>query len=115
MRDIVTRGERCVGCRACEIACSYYQQKTFNPSISSLIIWRGNEKEGETGIMLKKPETFVLAYETGGVEEIREDEASAEMADKPILSRKDCDSCIKLKNALCTIFCLRDALIQKEV
>jgi len=41
----------CVGCRACEVACSFHHKKIFQPSISSIEVKRW-EKEGRFGIVV---------------------------------------------------------------
>ena len=43
--------EKCVGCRSCEIACSYHHGKIFSRSIASIEVQRW-EKEGEFAILL---------------------------------------------------------------
>ena len=43
--------EKCVGCRSCEIACSYHHRKIFSRSIASIEVQR-REKEGEFTILL---------------------------------------------------------------
>jgi carbon-monoxide dehydrogenase iron sulfur subunit len=42
--------EKCTGCRACELACSYHHTKVFNPRLASLHIQR-NEREGTISII----------------------------------------------------------------
>jgi len=34
---------RCTGCRSCELACSYHHAKVFNPTISSIKIYRDSK------------------------------------------------------------------------
>jgi Fe-S-cluster-containing hydrogenase component 2 len=43
--------EKCTGCRACELACSYHHRKTFSPSIASIHIERDDE-EGDVWIKI---------------------------------------------------------------
>ena len=43
--------ETCVGCRTCEIACSYHHKKIFCRKISSIKVLR-QEREGEVRIVL---------------------------------------------------------------
>lgn len=43
--------EKCVGCRTCEIACSYHHQKIFSRKIASIEVLR-QEKEGKVSIVL---------------------------------------------------------------
>ena len=53
---IITRGigttmfesQDCVGCRTCEIACSFHHKKTFSPSISSIAVQRGQKATSYT-------------------------------------------------------------------
>ncbi|MBL7212547.1 MAG: hypothetical protein ISS61_09230 [Desulfobacteraceae bacterium] len=37
--------EKCNGCRSCELACSFHRLKTFDPSNSSIRVYR-NDGEG---------------------------------------------------------------------
>ena len=48
---MVVFAEKCTGCRACEVACSFHHQRVFSPRIASLEIHR-NEKEGKMSIVL---------------------------------------------------------------
>jgi ferredoxin len=43
--------KKCVGCRSCEISCSYHHQKRFWPAISSIEVKR-QEKAGKFGIVI---------------------------------------------------------------
>jgi ferredoxin len=43
--------EKCVGCRSCELACSYHHNKMFWPAISSIEVKRW-EKTGRFSIVL---------------------------------------------------------------
>ena len=43
--------EKCVGCRTCEIACSYHHKKIFCRRISSIEVLR-QEREGRVEIVL---------------------------------------------------------------
>jgi Fe-S-cluster-containing dehydrogenase component len=45
--------EKCTGCRACELACSYHHQGEFSPSISSVHIKR-DDREGRIELCLYK-------------------------------------------------------------
>jgi len=45
--------EKCVGCRSCEIACSYHHQKVFSRTIASIEVKRW-EKVGKFGIVLHR-------------------------------------------------------------
>ena len=47
----VVNTEKCTGCRACELACSYHQRKIFSPSIAAIHVHR-NDKEGKIVIVL---------------------------------------------------------------
>ena len=38
----------CVGCRTCEIACSYHHKRIFSPSISSIEIKKGQKEPSFT-------------------------------------------------------------------
>lgn len=48
---IIVYTEKCVGCRTCEIACSYHHRKVFSRKIASIKILRW-EKEGKFGTVL---------------------------------------------------------------
>lgn len=45
--------EKCVGCRSCEIACSYHHRKNFSRKIASIEVRRW-EGEGKFGIVLHR-------------------------------------------------------------
>ena len=45
MFGIATEEDKCTGCRACEIACSYHHRKVFNPRISSIEISKHGKEE----------------------------------------------------------------------
>lgn len=45
--------EMCVGCRSCEIACSYHHRKIFSSRISSIEVQRF-ERDGKFGIVLHR-------------------------------------------------------------
>ena len=38
MNKVLFETESCVGCRTCEIACSYHHRQIFSPSVSSIEI-----------------------------------------------------------------------------
>ena len=48
---IVKDTEKCTGCRACELACSYHHRQLFSPSIASIRIQRG-KTDGKVNILL---------------------------------------------------------------
>lgn len=37
--------EKCVGCRICELACSYYRKNVFNPQYSNIRIYFNDDGE----------------------------------------------------------------------
>jgi len=51
---VVFYTEKCVGCRACEIACSYYHRKIFSRKIATSIEVKRRPKEGKFGIVLHR-------------------------------------------------------------
>ena len=44
-RLLVSKKNKCVGCKLCELACSYYHDGIFNPAASRIFI-NQNEEEG---------------------------------------------------------------------
>jgi Fe-S-cluster-containing dehydrogenase component len=42
---------KCVGCRSCEVACSFHHRKRFWPAVSSIEV-RRREKTGRFGIVI---------------------------------------------------------------
>ena len=74
--------EKCTGCRACELACSYHHKRLFSREFSSLIVSR-NEKDG-----FSTPSLRTLT--DGGYME--------------------CDLCHKEKAPLCLRYCVTGAL-----
>ena len=78
--------EKCTGCRACEIACSYHHGKTFNPRLASLHVHRV-EKEGEISIILYK-----------------------DLTKKEREKRFPCDGCVEEPEPLCIKYCIPGAL-----
>jgi carbon-monoxide dehydrogenase iron sulfur subunit len=66
---ITVKTKCCTGCRACELACSFYHLKLFSRKISSILVKR-NEKEGMFTILIyHKPEDSHLACDCGDDEE----------------------------------------------
>jgi len=47
---IVIEKEKCVGCRACELACSFHRTKEFCPESSSIRIFFTNDGDLEIDI-----------------------------------------------------------------
>ncbi|MEM3506233.1 MAG: 4Fe-4S binding protein [Candidatus Bathyarchaeia archaeon] len=81
--QIMTFPEKCTGCRACEVACSFHHKKVFKRKISSIQIKRF-EREGDIEIIIYKK---------------AEDE------------RQPCDLCVGEIEPLCVKFCFTKALI----
>ena len=48
---ILTDIETCVGCRTCELACSFHHQGVFSPEVSSIKVARDNQ-QGEIEISI---------------------------------------------------------------
>ena len=51
MFSIVIAEEKCVGCRACEIACSYHHRKVFDPEISSIEIYMEGKEQSIAAVI----------------------------------------------------------------
>ena len=47
----VTDTQKCVGCRSCELACSFHHRKLFRPGIASIHVQR-NEYRGNFDVRL---------------------------------------------------------------
>lgn len=86
---------KCVGCGACEVACSFHRSQTFTTARSSIMLHR-EEKKNYFGIMLKEKESLVLGRPegvevSGGKKEGGEGGGGAPL--KPMLMRQACDLC----------------------
>lgn len=84
--ELVVRENKCIGCRICEIICSYHHKKIFSRKTSSIHV-RRIERKGEFKIIIYSKET-----------------------DK----RAACDLCKGEKMPLCVKFCPREAIKIKE-
>ena len=51
MLSILTDAEACVGCRICELACSFHHSGVFSPDASSIKVSRDNQN-GEINLSL---------------------------------------------------------------
>jgi len=49
--SILTDAEVCVGCRICELACSFHHNGVFSPDASSIKVSRDNQN-GEIGLSI---------------------------------------------------------------
>ena len=79
---ISVHSEKCNGCRACEIACSYHHRRVFSRKKGSITVLR-NEKEGKMIPVFSRVEG------------------------KEYLS---CDGCFNEKEPLCVKYCTTGAL-----
>ena len=86
MFDLKINNEKCTGCRACEIACSYHHEKTFNLKLASLYIHRV-ERDGNIAILLYK-----------------------DLAEKERGKRFPCDQCVGEAEPLCVKYCVPAAI-----
>jgi carbon-monoxide dehydrogenase iron sulfur subunit len=78
---------KCIGCRTCEIACSYHHRKVFNPKMASLKIRVSEESPG-----------ISIAF----------------YGDLPLQERENrspCDDCQGESTALCIKYCPVGAII----
>ena len=82
MTDLVIREDRCTGCRACELACSYHFARLFDKKISSVQVTRSFD-EGKIGVRIHK--------------------ASAQR-------RRACDLCVGEQMPLCAKYCATKAI-----
>ena len=92
---------KCIGCKICEFACSYYRDSVFTTVSSSLMLHR-EEKKNYFGMMQKREQDLVLGRPEGI--EIQGAGEGGEASAKPILTRVPCDLC-KGGEALCVIAC----------
>lgn len=83
--------EKCTGCRACEVACSYHHERIFSPRIASLEI-RREEKELEISIIFYK-----------------------DMSSEERVKRFPCDHCKGETLPWCVKYCPVQAITVQEV
>lgn len=100
---------KCIGCAACEYACSFNRDEVFTPMRSSIMVYR-EEKKNYFGLILKKQKELVLGR-LEGVEIIKEGEQRGGSGAKPILLRESCNFCDG--EFYCVKFCPTNAL-EKE-
>jgi carbon-monoxide dehydrogenase iron sulfur subunit len=79
--------DRCVGCRTCEIACSYHHKRVFDPKIASL----------EVGEATEWPGISIILYEG---------QAAQEMG-----SHLPCDGCEGESGVMCSQYCPVGAIL----
>jgi anaerobic carbon-monoxide dehydrogenase iron sulfur subunit len=78
--------DKCVGCRTCEIACSFHHRKVFDPKIGSLEIREAAEW----------PKISILLYEN--------------QAGEATGSHLPCDACEGEPAAICSKYCPVEAI-----
>ena len=86
MFKLKVNNEKCTGCRACEVACSYHQGKVFNPKLASLHI-RRDERVGRMSIILY-----------------------GDLTQKERQKRFPCDWCVGELEPLCVKYCAPGAI-----
>ena len=86
MTGLIIHEDRCTGCRACELACSYHFARLFDRKISSVQVRRYFD-EGRIGISVHKA---------------------------PVLTRRACDLCAGEQTALCAKYCATKAIASGE-
>ena len=99
----------CIGCGACEMACSFMRDSTFGFLSSSLMVYRGEEKKHYFGLMLKTENSLVLARPEGR-EELKLGESTGGSSDstaKPVLLREGCMDC---DDPICVKSCPTEAI-----
>jgi Fe-S-cluster-containing dehydrogenase component len=74
--------DRCTGCRACELACSYHFARLFNRKISSIEVTRYFD-EGQINIRIHKT---------------------------PAQARRACDLCAGDQTPMCAKYCATNAI-----
>ncbi len=100
----------CIGCQACETACSFYRDEAFCTLSSSIMLVKTEEKKNYFGVVLKA-RTHLLLGRPEGVERKTQvqlhQEGKGGASAKPILLRQPCDECV---DPLCVAFCPSGAL-----
>lgn len=86
MFNLEVNSEKCTGCRACELACSYHHGKIFNPRLASLHVHRV-EKEGKISIIFYK-----------------------DLPGEEKRKRFPCDGCVDKPEPQCVKYCVPGAL-----
>ncbi|MFQ6050778.1 MAG: 4Fe-4S binding protein [Candidatus Hydrothermarchaeota archaeon] len=103
---------KCVGCGACEVACSFHRDETFSTLSSSIMLYK-EEKKNYFGVMLKREEDLVLGRPEGleikRIEDISEEAGEEAASSKPILLRESCDLC-EDEEPYCVRFCPTNAI-----
>jgi Fe-S-cluster-containing hydrogenase component 2 len=79
---LIAHVEKCTGCRACEIACSFHHERIFSPTISSIEIHRD----------LEKGKMAITIY------------------DRKVGTHHACDECEGEKEPLCVKYCTTKAI-----
>jgi ferredoxin len=101
--------ERCTGCGACEVACSFQREGLFSTLRGSIMLHLEDDVD-YFGVIVKRMDDSLLLGRPEGVEVLPPGgSADGAATSKPIMLREPCDLCGG-GDPWCVAFCPRDAL-----